>query len=322
MNDFKNQTKNMLKTAWNDYSVMFVFIVIILLCSIVEKNFFTWTNLTAIFRSCSALGIIALGMTYIIISGGIDLSVGSTFACCGAVLLTIQGAGVPLPIAILGSCVFGIFIGFFNGFFIAKFALPPFIVTLATQTLLRSVVKYITNGTTVMGVQEPVFMSIGNGSLFGGIPIAFVIFLIVALIMHVVLSKTKFGTYVYALGGNEDAAWYSGVNVKLHKLIVFMISGTCAGIAGIVLLGRVGAAAPTAGTGYETYAIAASIIGGTSFMGGKGKIPGVVIGGLIIGLINYGMTALTIPSSYQKIVMGALIIISVAIDHFVATAKK
>ena len=110
MNDVKNQTKNILKTAWNDYSVMFVFIVIILLCSIVEKNFFTWNNLTAIFRSCSALGIIALGMTYIIISGGIDLSVGSTFACCGAVLLTIQGAGVPLPIAILGSCVFGIII--------------------------------------------------------------------------------------------------------------------------------------------------------------------------------------------------------------------
>ena len=270
MNDFKNQTKNMLKTAWNDYSVMFVFIVIILLCSIVEKNFFTWNNLTAIFRSCSALGIIALGMTYIIISGGIDLSVGSTFACCGAVLLTIQGAGVPLPIAILGSCVFGIFIGFFNGFFIAKFALPPFIVTLATQTLLRSVVKYITNGTTVMGLQEPVFMSIGNGSLFGGIPIAFVIFLIVALIMHVVLSKTKFGTYVYALGGNETTARYTGIQVDKIKILNYMIIGLMVAIASTVEVSRMASVAPTSsGLNYETEAIIAAVVGGTAFTGGK-----------------------------------------------------
>ena len=137
------------------------------------------------------------------------------------------------------------------------------------------------------------------------LPVPVIIALVVAIFCWFFTTKCKAGRNIYALGGNEDAAWYSGVNVKLHKLIVFMISGTCAGIAGIVLLGRVGAAAPTAGTGYETYAIAASIIGGTSFMGGKGKIPGVVIGGLIIGLINYGMTALTIPSSYQKIVMGA-----------------
>lgn len=266
MNDFKNQTKNMLKTAWNDYSVMFVFIVIILLCSIVEKNFFTWNNLTAIFRSCSALGIIALGMTYIIISGGIDLSVGSTFACCGAVLLTIQGAGVPLPIAILGSCVFGIFIGFFNGFFIAKFALPPFIVTLATQTLLRSVVKYITNGTTVMGVQEPVFMSIGNGSLFGGIPIAFVIFLIVALIMHGVLSKTKFGTYVYALGGNETTARYTGIQVDKIKILNYMIIGLMVAIASTVEVSRMASVAPTSsGLNYETEAIIAAVVGGYCF---------------------------------------------------------
>ena len=131
----------------------------------------------------------------------------------------------------------------------------------------------------------------------------------------------KVGRNIYALGGNKEAAWYSGINVQLHTLIVFIISGICSGIAGIVLLGRVGAAEPAAATGFETYAIAAAIIGGTSFFGGKGKITGVVIGGLIIGLINYAMTVLTVPSSYQNIVMGALIIIAVTIDRFVATQE-
>lgn len=315
MNDFKNQTKNMLKTAWNDYSVMFVFIVIILLCSIVEKNFFTWNNLTAIFRSCSALGIIALGMTYIIISGGIDLSVGSTFACCGAVLLTIQGAGVPLPIAILGSCVFGIFIGFFNGFFIAKFALPPFIVTLATQTLLRSVVKYITNGTTVMGLQEPVFMSIGNGSLFGGIPIAFVIFLIVALIMHGVLSKTKFGTYVYALGGNETTARYTGIQVDKIKILNYMIIGLMVAIASTVEVSRMASVAPTSsGLNYETEAIIAAVVGGTAFTGGKGKIPGTVIGAIILYIIFNMLVHLNVSTFLNGAVKGSVILIAVLLQ--------
>lgn len=315
MNDVKNQTKNILKTAWNDYSVMFVFIVIILLCSIVEKNFFTWNNLTAIFRSCSALGIIALGMTYIIISGGIDLSVGSTFACCGAVLLTIQGAGVPLPIAIWGSCVFGIIIGFFNGFFIAKFALPPFIVTLATQTLLRSVVKYITNGTTVMGLQKPAFMAIGNGSLPGGIPIAFVIFLIVALIMHVVLSKTKFGTYVYALGGNEVTARYTGIQVDKIKILNYMIIGLMVAIASTVEVSRMASVAPTSsGLNYETEAIIAAVVGGTAFTGGKGKIPGTVIGAIILYIIFNMLVHLNVSTFLNGAVKGSVILIAVLLQ--------
>ena len=160
------------------------------------------------------------------------------------------------------------------------------------------------------------FTSLMSGSIVG-IPIPVIIALIAAVILWFVTTKCKVGRNIYALGGNIDAAWYSGINVNLHRLIVFMISGTCAGLAGVVLLGRVGAAEPAAATGFETFAIAASIIGGTSFMGGKGKIPGVVVGGLIIGLINYGMTALTLPSTYQQIVMGALIIIAVTIDTVV-----
>ena len=156
----------------------------------------------------------------------------------------------------------------------------------------------------------------------GPIPVPAIIAIIAAVILWFVTTRTKVGRNLYALGGNRDAAWYSGINVHLHQMIVYMISGTCAGLAGIVLIGRLNAAAPTAGTGYETYAIAATIIGGTSFFGGVGKIHGVVIGGLIIGIINYGMTVLMIDSSMQKIVMGALIIISVTIDHFVSVSSN
>ena len=229
-------------------------------------------------------------------------------------------AGVPLPVAIIGGILLGTLIGMCNGLLVNQTGLHPFIVTLGTQNIFLGLMLVISDSRNIFGFPVSFSKTMSSSVLF--LPVPVIIALVVAVFCWFFTTKCKAGRNIYALGGNEDAAWYSGVNVKLHKLIVFMISGTCAGIAGIVLLGRVGAAAPTAGTGYETYAIAASIIGGTSFMGGKGKIPGVVIGGLIIGLINYGMTALTIPSSYQKIVMGALIIISVAIDHFVATAKK
>ena len=149
-----------------------------------------------------------------------------------------------------------------------------------------------------------------------------IIALIAAGLLWFVTTKTKVGRNLYALGGNREAAWYSGINVHRHQMIVYMISGTCAGLAGVVLTGRLNAAAPTAGTGYETFAIAATIIGGTSFFGGVGKIPGVVAGGLIIGIINYGMTVLMIDASMQKVVMGALIIIAVTLDHFVSKSSS
>ena len=143
----------------------------------------------------------------------------------------------------------------------------------------------------------------------------------VAVILSFLTKKTKVGRNIYALGGNKESAWYSGINVNMHTLIVFIISGICAGIAGIVLIGRVGSAEPAAATGFETYAIAPSIIGGTSFFGGKGKIFGVVMGGLIIGVINYGLNILAVPSVWQQVVMGLLIIGSVALDRFVARKK-
>lgn len=317
----KAKTKPSFGTLWQKYGTIGIFLLLLVVLMIAKpSSIFNADSIPQILKQSAVNILLALGEFFAILIAGIDLSVGAVAGLVGMLTAKMMVAGVPLPIAIIGGILLGTLIGMCNGLLVNQTGLHPFIVTLGTQNIFLGLMLVISDSRNIFGFPVSFSKTMSSSILF--LPVPVIIALVVAVFCWFFTTKCKAGRNIYALGGNEDAAWYSGVNVKLHKLIVFMISGTCAGIAGIVLLGRVGAAAPTAGTGYETYAIAASIIGGTSFMGGKGKIPGVVIGGLIIGLINYGMTALTIPSSYQKIVMGALIIISVAIDHFVATAKK
>ena len=317
----KAKTKPSFGTLWQKYGTIGIFLLLLVILMIAKpSSIFNADSIPQILKQSAVNILLALGEFFAILIAGIDLSVGAVAGLVGMLTAKMMVAGVPLPVAIIGGILLGILIGMCNGLLVNQTGLHPFIVTLGTQNIFLGLMLVISDSRNIFGFPVSFSKTMSSSVLF--LPVPVIIALVVAIFCWFFTTKCKAGRNIYALGGNEDAAWYSGVNVKLHKLIVFMISGTCAGIAGIVLLGRVGAAAPTAGTGYETYAIAASIIGGTSFMGGKGKIPGVVIGGLIIGLINYGMTALTIPSSYQKIVMGALIIISVAIDHFVATAKK
>ena len=317
----KAKTKPSFGTLWQKYGTIGIFLLLLVILMIAKpSSIFNADSIPQILKQSAVNILLALGEFFAILIAGIDLSVGAVAGLVGMLTAKMMVAGVPLPVAIIGGILLGTLIGMCNGLLVNQTGLHPFIVTLGTQNIFLGLMLVISDSRNIFGFPVSFSKTMSSSILF--LPVPVIIALVVAVFCWFFTTKCKAGRNIYALGGNEDAAWYSGVNVKLHKLIVFMISGTCAGIAGIVLLGRVGAAAPTAGTGYETYAIAASIIGGTSFMGGKGKIPGVVIGGLIIGLINYGMTALTIPSSYQKIVMGALIIISVAIDHFVATAKK
>lgn len=317
----KAKTKPSFGTLWQKYGTIGIFLLLLVILMIAKpSSIFNADSIPQILKQSAVNILLALGEFFAILIAGIDLSVGAVAGLVGMLTAKMMVAGVPLPVAIIGGILLGTLIGMCNGLLVNQTGLHPFIVTLGTQNIFLGLMLVISDSRNIFGFPVSFSKTMSSSLLF--LPVPVIIALVVAIFCWFFTTKCKAGRNIYALGGNEDAAWYSGVNVKLHKLIVFMISGTCAGIAGIVLLGRVGAAAPTAGTGYETYAIAASIIGGTSFMGGKGKIPGVVIGGLIIGLINYGMTALTIPSSYQKIVMGALIIISVAIDHFVATAKK
>ena len=270
----------------------------------------------AIFRNCSAVGIIALGMTFVIIAGGIDLSIGSNFAACGVILVILQGQiGLPLTLCVLNTCVFGALVGFANGAIIAKAKLPPFIVTLATQVFLRSVVKYVTNGATIRGVKDEFFTGIGNGNLIGNFPLPFAIFLVVAILMHILLSKTKFGTYVYAVGGNEMTAKYTGIKVDQTKIMTYMLIGLMAALAATIEVSRMASVSPTvSGVDYELEAVTSAIVGGTSFNGGKGKIAGTVLGAIILFIITNMIIHLNVSAYLSGAVKGIVILVAVLLQ--------
>lgn len=310
-------------TIWQRYGTIGILLLLLIILSIVRPSaVFTTTSVPQILRQSSVNILLALGEFFAILLGYIDLSVSAVCGMTGMVsAIAMVQWGLPWPVACILGVLSGTLFGAINGFLINRTGLHPFIITLGTQTIYFGVMLVVSNSSNVFGFPAG-FSSFMSSSLFGFLPLNAIIALLVAAILWFVTTRTKLGRNLYALGGNREAAWYSGINIQLHQMIVYMISGTCAGLAGVVLVGRLNAAAPTAGTGYETYAIAATIIGGTSFFGGVGKIPGVVIGGLIIGVINYGMTVLMIDSSMQKIVMGALIIIAVTIDHFVSVSSN
>lgn len=307
---------------WKKYGTIGILLLILVALAILKPSaIFTSTSVPQILRQSSVNILLALGEFFAILLGYIDLSVSAACGLTGMVAaICMVKLGLPWVLACIIGVLSGTLIGAVNGFMINKTGLHPFIITLGMQTIYFGVMLVISGAQNIYGF--PAGFSAFMSANIGPIPVPAIIAIIAAVILWFVTTRTKVGRNLYALGGNRDAAWYSGINVHLHQMIVYMISGTCAGLAGIVLIGRLNAAAPTAGTGYETYAIAATIIGGTSFFGGVGKIHGVVIGGLIIGIINYGMTVLMIDSSMQKIVMGALIIISVTIDHFVSVSSN
>lgn len=320
-NQTEVKTRPSFGVLWQKYGTMGIFLLLLAVLTIAKpSSIFNPDSIPQILKQSAVNILLALGEFFAILIAGIDLSVGAVAGLVGMLTAMLMVNGIPVIPALLLGILIGTMIGFCNGMLVNKTGLHPFIITLGTQSIFQGLMLVISDSRNIYGFPASFTKTMSASVLY--IPVPVIIALIVAAACAFFTTKCKAGRNIYALGGNMEAAWYSGVNVNLHRLLVFMISGTCSGIAGIVLLGRGGAAAPTAGTGYETYAIAATIIGGTSFMGGKGKILGVVIGGMIIGIINYGMTALMIPSSYQKIVMGALIIISVAIDHFVAKAKN
>lgn len=307
---------------WKKYGTIGILLLILVALAILKPSaIFTSTSVPQILRQSSVNILLALGEFFAILLGYIDLSVSAACGLTGMVAaICMVKLGLPWVVACIIGVLSGTLIGAVNGFMINKTGLHPFIITLGMQTIYFGVMLVISGAQNIYGF--PAGFSAFMSANIGPIPVPAIIAIIAAVILWFVTTRTKVGRNLYALGGNRDAAWFSGINVHLHQMIVYMISGTCAGLAGIVLIGRLNAAAPTAGTGYETYAIAATIIGGTSFFGGVGKIHGVVIGGLIIGIINYGMTVLMIDSSMQKIVMGALIIISVTIDHFVSVSSN
>ena len=311
-----------IKGIWRDYSVVVVFVAIIGICGAFAPRFLRPENLLNILRNTSIVGSIALGMTFVIIAGGIDLSSGPVLATSGAVLIFLQRmvnpdgtAVVPLPIAILACCAVAISFGFLNGIVITKAKLPPFIVTLAVGILARSITMYVCRGATIMGNNIPPFTRIGSGSLLG-IPIPFLVVIVMAIIFHIVLTRTKYGTYVFAVGGNENAARYSGIKVDRIRIVTYMMVGLCAGVAATMEMSRMAAvAAATSGAQYEFEAITAVIVGGTALSGGRGRLIGTIVGFIILGIVNNMMIMLNISPYLSGAAKGAVILFAVLLQR-------
>ena len=313
-------------SLWQKYGTFGILIIVMFVFGIGQPGlFFSFDNITQIMLQSSVNILIACGVFFAILIAGIDLSVGSVIALTGMLTGKLLVSGMnPILAILIGGIFAGAAIGALNGLLVNMTGLHPFIITLGTQAIFRGLTLIISDARPVFGFSSAFTNTIAGRIPFFGlsIPVPALIAIGVALILAFITNNTKMGRNIYALGGNSQAAWFSGIDVKLHTLIVFVISGVCAGIAGVVSIARVGAAEPGAGAGFETFAIAAAIIGGTSFFGGKGKIFGVVMGGLIIGVISNGLNILAVPTYYQQIVMGTLIILAVTVDRLFATKKK
>lgn len=310
-----------LVTFARKYGILLILIVMILFLLSASPTFRTMQNTINVLNQISINGIIAIGMSFVIISSGIDLSIGSMIAVAsvmaGAVLTTNPDNVVLAVILAIVAC--GI-IGLFNGFFIAKFNMFPFVVTLGTQLIARGVAYVISNGKSYV-LESEAFKQIGQGKLFGTIPYSILVLATVALIGHILLSRMKYGQYLYAVGGNVNTATASGVNVFSIRVWTYVMMGLFTGIAGILLTSRVNAGQPSIGSGYELDAIAAVVIGGASFQGGIGTIPGTIIGILMIGIINNGMNLMGVSSFYQQIAKGLIILGAVLLDIVISRRK-
>ena len=302
-----------IKFNLRDAGTLIGLLIIVITFSFLSPVFFTVPNLLNVLQQSSINALIAMGMTLVIISGGIDLSVGPTAALSAVLGATLMVSGVPVPLALLASLGMGAICGTFSGSLIAYAGLQPFIVTLGGLSLFRAIALIFTGGNPVFGIPTE-FRGLINSSLFG-IPTPIVIVAIIAIVLWTVMNKTPLGEYILAIGGNEEAARVAGVPVKRTKVTVYIISGMLASLASLILIGRLGAAEPTIGNLWELDAIAAAAIGGASLMGGKGSIFGTLIGVIILGALRNGLTLLNIQAFYQLLATGLIIIIAMLIDR-------
>ncbi|MDD7910833.1 ribose ABC transporter permease [Pseudovibrio exalbescens] len=291
-------------------------LLLMAIVSVINANFLGVDNMLNILRQTSINAVIAMGMTFVIITAGIDLSVGSILAFAGAVCASLIGMDTPLVLALFATLLVGAALGATSGVIIAYAGVQPFIATLVGMTMIRGATLVYTEGRPIstgsFDVAES-FYQFGAGYTFG-LPNPVVVAAVVLIICWFILTHTKLGRYVYAIGGNENVARLSGVNVRAVKITVYAISGTLAALAGIILTARLESAQPTAGLGYELDAIAAVVLGGTSLMGGRGRIIGTIIGALIIGVLNNALNIMDVSSYYQMIAKGAVILLAVVVD--------
>ncbi|WP_333813555.1 ABC transporter permease [Muricomes intestini] len=298
---------------FHTYMLIFIVIGLGIILSFVSSNFLSTTNLLNVLRQISINGILAIGMTIVCLTGGIDLSVGSIVAFSGIIVAgLLRDKDYPIFLVLLIAILIGGLLGLYNGYFVAYRNAAPFVVTLSMMTIARGMTYVYSNGRPISNLPTH-FLAIGKGSI-AGVPVPTIILIVVFIFASIMLKKIKFGRYVYAVGGNENAAMVSGINVKWIKMMVYVLSGIACGIAAIILTARVSAGLPTAGESYELDAIAATVIGGTSLSGGRGRLWGTIVGAILLGIVNNGLDLLNVSSFYQQIVKGLIILGAILID--------
>ena len=319
----KPRTKEFLARFQSLIALLLMFIAL----SLASDKFLTVDNGMNVLRQISINLCLSIGMTLVILSGGIDLSVGSVLALAGAVAAGLLKNGIALAMfgvsleftvfgAVLAGILVGLVLGWFNGFVITRFSLPPFVATLGTLSIARGLTQLWTHGFPITGL-GPHFGFIGTGHLLG-IPMPVWISGALVAVFTLVTRRTRFGRYVYAVGGNERAAQLTGLNLRRIRIWVYALGGALAGVAGLILTARLDSATPSAGIGYELDSIAAVVIGGTSLNGGRGSVPGTVLGCLIIGILNNGLVLLEVSPFWQQVIKGLVILLAVALDRISA----
>ena len=315
MNQNKNRTTNpIVGIVKNNVGILSVLVLLCVIVSIATSKFLKPNNLISVLRQISINAYIALGMTLIIILGHIDLSVGAIVAMSGTLTVGfIVTQGLPIPVAILLGILLGMAAGMISGMIVTYFRVPAFIITMAMMNVCSGV-AYVYSGGQATRINDDFFSAIGTGYLFNTIPLPVVYMIILIIVISFLLGKTKFGTYVYAIGGNREAARLSGVPIKKVEIAVFTISGVLSAFAGLVLCSRMYSGQPSVGSGYELDAIAACVLGGTSMSGGKGRISGTIFGAMVIGIISNGLNLIGVSSYWQLIVKGLIIACAVLLD--------
>lgn len=311
----KNQTIS--REIWSfdrmrQYGLIISLLILCIVMSFLSDNFFSISNLLNVARQVSVTAISAVGMTLIIIIGGIDLSVGSILALSGIMAATVYNSSHSPILALVTGILAGAAVGLINGFVTAKGKIAGFITTLATMSVFRGI-SFIYTGGVPVEAANPNFKYFGTG-YFLNIPVPIIIMIIVLLMGSFIMNRTRFGRYIYAIGGNEQTSKWSGLKVDSVKIYVYMLSGLLTGLAGVILTARLASGQPYAGQGFELDVIAAVIVGGTSLAGGRGNISGTIIGVLLIGILSNGLTLLNVSSYYQMVIKGIIIILAVLID--------
>jgi ribose transport system permease protein len=303
------------KSKLREKNVLLALLVTVVIFTILNASYFTVANMVDIAKQATINGIIAIGMTFAIISGGIDLSVGCTFAIAIVIVGKLTTIGISPVVALILGLIIGIILGYINGILVTKLNLQPFIATLATMSVYRGIAYVITGGWPVLGIPDS-FRKMLSAKLFLDIPVYVFIFIAVAVLTNILLKRTRYGNYLTAVGDNEEAAKLAGLNINKIKLVAYAVCGMCAALAGMIMLANLGTGEPAAGQGYELDAIAAAAIGGTRMAGGRGTILGTVIGALFLAALKIGLIIIGVSTFWQYVVTGVIIAIAAYLEIF------